>query len=199
MRPMLRCLPQAPPAPILPSAQAPKAWPAPVCPTSSSYCVSFTLLNSFPQESCFAFLYHTLLHLSTLYRVDSLLFKSNSQQIFSPKKLSFTANLPPVLAVNFLDFFFQNTFLYCVLLSFFPQRAAVKKVEKASFQNLETFSALRPAIGADAHMNAALLQCFVKIGLFQHANAPAAVAAAGAAVCQKTIVFLFCVGFPRLA
>ncbi len=29
-------------------------------------------------------------------------------------------------------------------------------------------------------MNAALLQCFVKIGLFQHANAPAAVAAAGA-------------------
>lgn len=39
---------------------------------------------------------------------------------------------------------------------------------------------MRPAIGADAHMNAALLQCFVKIGLFQHANAPAAVAAAGA-------------------
>ena len=39
---------------------------------------------------------------------------------------------------------------------------------------------MRPAIGADAHMNAALLQCFVKIGLFQHANAPAAVAAVGA-------------------
>ena len=32
-----------------------------------------------------SFLYHTLSHLSTLYRVDSLLFKSNSQQIFSPK------------------------------------------------------------------------------------------------------------------
>ncbi len=56
----------------LPSAQAPKAWPAPVCPTSSSYCVSFTLPIGFRRSP--ASFYITPFHIYQHFTVLTLCF-----------------------------------------------------------------------------------------------------------------------------
>ena len=63
----------------------------------------------------------------------------------TPRTLYFNIEQDPVTGSLYIAhyspemIFFQNTFTYCIFLPRFPQRAAAKKAEKASFQNLEAF------------------------------------------------------------